>query len=297
MGPVLRFLDRLMPDPHPAFVFEIGGGGVVGARRDGSTVRKTAYRELPDTTQDSAGLALPEELATAIRDMLPEIGPHTSRMATLLLPDAAVRLAVFEFEKLPRRERDLRRAVAERFAGSLPFDVRAARIQHCRQSGRSRESVLALATPERYVEHCEEAVRACGLVPAFVGSATAGVLSLVGGKGMELLLRLSGGAMTLAAVTGPSVTLLRRISLPEGLHPDAAAATRDLLTDIVPTLAFAEGHVGGKIARVVLTGFGTLQRTLLETLPGHLGLPAVPLPIPGDASAECGPGLAGYVHG
>ena len=297
MAGLLAPLDWLLPDPHPPLVFEIGDGALVGARRNGRSVTRVGGRDLPATTGEGPEPPLPDGLATGIESLLPDLGPHSSRLASVLLPDSAVRLAVFEFEKLPRRPRDLRLAVQERFRSILRFDVRTARISYRRQPGHSAPSVLAAAVPQRYVEHCEEAVRLCGLVPAFVGASTASALNLVGESGTEILLKLGGDSMAIAAVTDRAVKVFRRISLQEGLEGDPAIAARDVLRDLFPTIVFVEGHLGRRVAQVLLAGFGALQPPLLAAVSEAVGIQTEPLPVSGDASAECGPGLLGYVHG
>ena len=292
-------LDRLLPDPHPSLVFEIGERVLLGAKRDASwnSVRTISERALPEASQDGPDLPLPDGLATGIESLIQEIRPDRSRLTSVLLPDAAVRLAVFRFESLPWRARDLRAAVEDRFRASLPFDVQTVRISFHRQPDKSNPSVLAAAVPSQYLEHCEEAVRSCGLVPAFVGPSAVGALNLVEGEGVSVVLRKSEQSLTIAAVAGRVVELVRRIALPEELGPDSQAATRDVLSDLLPTIALIEGQVGTAASRLFLTGFGVLQRSLVETLPEAVGIRTGPLPNAGDASATCGPGLLGYVHG
>ncbi len=297
MADLLAPLDRLLPDPHPRLVFEIGDEALVGALRNGRSVIKVGGRDLPATTGDGPEPPLPDGLATGVESLLAELGPHTSRLASVLLPDSAVRLAVFEFGKLPRRRRDLRIAVQERFQSILRFDVRTARISYRRQLGRPAPSVLAAAVPRRYVEHCEEAFRSCGLMPVFVGASTASALNLVGQSGTEILLKLGGKSLAIAAVTDCTVEVFRRISLQQGLESDPLTAARDVLRDLFPTIVLVEGQLDRKVARVLLAGFGALQQPLLAAVSEAVGIQTEPLNISGDASAGCGPGLLGYVHG
>ena len=297
MGLLLQALDRLLPDPHPPLVIEIGDREIAGARREGRKLLASCRRELPETALDQTGVQLPDGLAVAIEGMVAELAPHSSRMTALLLPDSAVRLALFEFESLPRRAGDLRKAVEARFQGSLPYDVGTARVSFQRQRPGPRPTVLAAAAPLAYVRHCEQAVRLCGFVPTFVSAAAAGTLNMVGAEGTEMLLRLSARALTVAAVADRTVKLLRRISLPGGIDPDPASAIRDVMSDVLPTLAFLQEHLGAEISRVLLTGFGVLQEPLLEAVADSLAVPSDSLPVGGDAAAECGPGLLGYVHG
>ena len=78
----------------------------------------------------------------------------------------------------PRRAKDLRNAVAERFRQGLPFDAQDARIACQAQPGSQPVPVLAAAASAPAVLRCEEACEIVGLVPDYVGLATAAARSI-----------------------------------------------------------------------------------------------------------------------
>lgn len=302
MGILLQALNRVWPDPQPALVFELGGGTLMGVRRAGSAVLARAERELPEADLPEADLPSsepqpPDGLQDAIQEMLGELQPAPSPHAAVLLPDEAVRLALFEFDSLPRRPQDLRNAVEERFRNSLPFDSRLARITFRAQHGGGRPSVFAAAAATEYVQRCEGAFEAAGLRPGFVGSSCAAALNLVDEDAMAVLLKHSDQAMTITAVEGGTVRLLRRIALPNLHSADAATGVREVLADVFPTLVYIEENIGRTVERLLVAGFGEIQAALVEALPAESGSPARPLLEPQFASAGCGAGLMGYVHG
>lgn len=297
VGMLLQTLNRVWPDPQPALVFELGGGVLMGVRRAGSAVLARAERELPETNLASAEPQPPDGLQDAIQAVLGELQPVPSPHAAVLLPDEAVRLALFEFDSLPRRAQDLRNAVEERFRNSLPFDSRLARITFRAQHGGDRPSVFAAAVATEYVLRCESAFEAAGLCPGFVGSSCAAALNLVDDDAMAVLLKHSDQAMTITAVEGGTVRLLRRIALPNLHGADAATGVREVLADVFPTLVYIEENLGRAVEHLLVAGFGEIQAALVEALPGESGSPARPLLEPQFASASCGAGLMGYVHG
>lgn len=294
---LLQALNRLWPDPQPALVFEVGGSVLMGARRAGTTVLARAERELPETDLAGAQPRPPDGLQDAIQAVLGELHPVSSPHAAVLLPDEAVRLALFEFDSLPRRAQDLRSAVEERFGNSLPFDSRLARINFRVQHGGGRPSVFAAAVSTEYVLRCESAFEAAGLCPGFVGSSCAAALNLVDDDAMAVLLKHGDGAMTITAVEKGTVRLLRRIALPDLHIAGAAAGVREVLADVFPTLVYIEENLGRAAEHLLVAGFGEIQAALVEALPGDAGSPARPLLGPEFASAICGAGLMGYVHG
>ncbi len=294
---LLQALNRLWPDPQPALVFELGNGALMGARRAGTAVLARAEHELPENDLADAQPQPPDRLEEAIQAVLGELQPIPSPHAAVLLPDEAVRLALFEFDSLPRRAQDLRDAVEERFRNSLPFDSRLARITFRVQHGADRPSVFAAAVATDYVLRCESAFEAAGLCPGFVGSSCAAALNLVDDDAMAVLLKHSDQAMTITAVESGTVRLLRRIALPNLHGADAAAGVREVLADVFPTLVYIEENLGRAVEHLLVAGFGEMQAALVEALPSESGSPARPLLGPEFASASCGSGLMGYVHG
>ncbi len=294
---LLQALNRLLPDPEPTLVFELADGVLLGVRRERSTVLARAESELGEPDRTDGQVQPPEGLQDAIQAVLGELQPVSTPHVALLLPDEAARLALFEFDKLPRKTQDLRTAVAERFRNSLPFDSRTARIAFQVQRGGDRPSVLATAVASEYLLHCEGAFEAAGLFPGYVGSSCAAALNLVQDPAMAVLLKQGGPAMIITAVEDGTVRLLRRIALPSGHATDAAAGVREVLADVFPTLVYIEENLGRTVARLLVTGFGQMQPALLAALPQELGSPVEPLLAQESPSAGCGAGLMGYVHG
>ena len=110
MARLLQALDRLLPDPPPPLVFEIGWNSVQGALREGDQVLKHADHPWPAPLHVADTEPGADTLAGALDELLRELGPAPSPCAAVLLPDADTRLAVFEFDKPPRRAKDLRNA-------------------------------------------------------------------------------------------------------------------------------------------------------------------------------------------
>ena len=294
---LLQALNRLLPDPAPMLAFELGDGMLVGVRRAGTSVLARSECKLPESDRAEIQPLPPEGLQDAIQAVLRELRPVSNPHAAVLLPDEAARMALFEFDKLPRKRQDLRNAVEERFRNSLPFDSRKARIAFRVQRGSSRPSVLATAVATEYLLPCEQAFEAAGLCPGFVGSSCSSALNLVRDPGMAVLLKRGGQSMTITAVEDETVRLLRRIALPDVHEADAAAGVREVLADLFPTLVYIEENLGSKVARLLVAGFGELQSTLLAALPRELGHPVEPLMEHQAAAGSCGAGVMGYLHG
>ena len=295
--PLLQALDRLLPDPEPPLVIEIGDRAVAGARRSGRAVLERAERPLPRADGAGAGDAATDGLGTAVRELLHALSPLPGPHAAVLLPDAETRLAVFEFDRLPRRSRELRSAVEERFRKSLPFAIRSARIAYRAQAGGRRPSVLASAAPADYVARCERACEEAGLVPGYVGAAAVAALNLVADAGTTLLVKLGMRTMTMAAVEDGAVLLVRRIALPPDFAARPDSAVREIVSDLFPTLVYMEENLGKAAAQVLVAAPGSILGPALELLPREIAASVGPLVRAERPAGNCDAGLMGYIHG
>lgn len=294
MARFVHALDRLLPDPSPPLVFEIGEASVEGVRRSGGEILAHAERKLP-TAEEADGESMASEvLQEAIGELLEAIGPAPSPDAAVLLPDPDTRLAVFEFETVPRRTKDLRAAIQDRFRHGLPFDSKTARIAWQVQSGPGPVPVLAIAASDDAVRRCEAACEGVGLTAGYVGLSTATSLNLVTDPAMTLVLRASGHTMTLAAVEAGVVRLVRRIALPDGFASDLDAALREILPDLLPTMVYIEENFGRPASRLLAWGLGESLQPALDALSGEIGCPVEAL---ADTTMPGGAGLRGYLHG
>ena len=297
MGFLLQALDRLLPDPQPPLVFEIGDGTLWGARRSGQSIEAIAERSFPlPPEQDSDG-ALGAALQSAVEEILPKLAPLPSADVAVLLPDHETRMAVFELERLPRRPQELRRTVEERFSNSLPFDARDARIAYRAQGGPRRPSVLATAASAMQVRQCESAFEAAGLVPGYVGLSTATVLQLVEAGPMTVLVKLGGDALTIVAVEDGVVRLVRRIALAIPASAEAKDAVDEVLADLFPTIVYIEENLRTPVSRLLLCGFGDLLEPALEIIRSEVQVSVESLLGADGRGESLASGLLGYVHG
>lgn len=297
MGLLLQALDRLLPDPQPALVFEIGDGILCGARRSGQALEARAFRPLPPPRGEVPEEERSDALQSAVKEILPELAPLPSPHVAVLLPDRETRMAVFEVEKLPRRPQELRRSVEERFRHSLPFDARSARIAFRAQGGPRRPSVLATAASAAHVRQWESAFEAAGLLPGYVGLSTAAVLNLIEAGPMTVLVKLGGGALTIIATEDGVVRLVRRIALAIRSDVEAEDAVGEILADLFPTIVYVEENLRAPVSRLLLCGFGELLGPALAIMRSELQIPVESLLDENGDGESPAPGLLGYVHG
>lgn len=297
MGFLLQALNRLVPDPRPGLVFEIGDEVLVGVRRSGRVIDASAERPIPAPAAEGAGAKRDPDLLAAIDGILRELAPVPSSNTAVLLPDRDARLAVFDLERLPRRTQELRSAVEKRLSHSLPFRIRDARISYRIQGGDSSPSVLAAAASAASVRRYEAAFEAAGLIPGYVGVATAAGLNLIEDGPMTVLAKLGGDALTIVAIEDGTVRLVRRIALAVRSPADPEGAVNEILADLFPTVVYIEENLRTPVSRLLLCGFGDLLGPATRIMESDVQVPVETLPGDGGNGDSRGAGLMGYLHG
>ena len=102
-----------------------------------------------------------------IRDALGSVGGR-SRDVIAVLPDAAVRVVLLDFETLPANREEAEGVVRFRLKKSLPFDLEKARVSYHAQPARHGVRVVAAVVLNSVLEEYESAFREAGYSPGMV---------------------------------------------------------------------------------------------------------------------------------
>lgn len=294
-------LSSLIQDPPPALVFEVSEDAVTAVRRDRNSGEPDGRTEralepgIVDPSPVRPNVRDAEALAKVISSIAEELSPGNRNEVAVLLPDASTRLTVLDFESWPTKPEQRLDAIRLKLDKSAPFDLESARIAYQTEKDGTGYSALVAVTPAEVVRQYEEAFDRAGLWPGWVEQSMSAALNLTPDQGVVLLVKLSGGLMTIAAVDSGVVRMVRPIEL----TPDADDRERlieDMLADLYPTGVYVEERVGGRIDRLVLAGFGDLLPKALERFPQELAVRAEPLRVPSGATV--GPreaGIWGYL--
>ncbi|MGC9198856.1 MAG: hypothetical protein ACP5E5_07940 [Acidobacteriaceae bacterium] len=162
---------------------------------------------------------LPDRVAvvTAIRDVLQQIGERPNAREgnlTLIVPDAAVRVLLLEFEALPSRISEALPLVRFRLKKLLPFDADEAMVSYqTMSSGKAGVRVLAVAIPRDVLSEYETAVREAGYEPGAVLPSTLACLAALPTADPVLLVNASPLGVTAAIVRAGIVMLHRSVDL------------------------------------------------------------------------------------
>ena len=120
---------------RPRLACEITLDRVIAARASERQPRLEMFtsRHLPEGTiapgLSAPNVLNPEALRTAISGALGAIG-GSSRDVIVILPDAAIRILLLDFETLPNNPQDIDPVIRFRLKKSLPFDVDEAAVSY-----------------------------------------------------------------------------------------------------------------------------------------------------------------------
>jgi type IV pilus assembly protein PilM len=187
-------------------------------------------------------------LRTALRSTLAQVGEHY-RDIILVLPDAAVRVFLLDFDELPARQEELAAVVRFRLRKSLPFDVDKATVSFHVQHEAAGIRVLAAVVLGSVVEEYESAVRDAGFTPGLVLPSTLAALGLVDAARPTLVLKMDALTTSVTIVASDQVRLFRMLEHPSGLDLE-----RELGGEIYPSLVFFQDTYSAQIDRVLVGG-------------------------------------------
>jgi len=181
-------------------------------------------------------------VAAAIRRALEQIGERTGARGSgiargssiaLVIPDAAVRVLLLDFEALPTRLTEALPLVRFRLKKLLPFDSDEAMVTfQAMSTSKSVVRVLAVAIPRDVLSEYETAVREAGFEPGAVLPSTLASLAAVDDTSTELLVNANPLGVTAAIVRSGVILLHRSVDLQQ--HSDHLAFTATPLAPIAP---------------------------------------------------------------
>src|SRR5580765_4273658 len=158
---------------RPKLACEIFADRVIAARASDSG----QVLELCTTNELSPGCVVPDlsesnlrqrsSVVNALRQALESLGGR-SRDVVAVLPDAAVRVVLLDFETLPPKREEAEGVVRFRLKKSLPFDVDKAKVSYHVQPSNIGVRVIAAVALLNVIEDYEAAFRQAGYEPGVV---------------------------------------------------------------------------------------------------------------------------------
>ena len=206
---------------------ELAGGAVTPSLKPGNIADRVAVAE-------------------AVRRALEGIGERANSRdgnITLVVPDAAVRVLLLEFDTLPARESDALPIVRFRLKKLLPFDADDAMVSYqIMSTSKTIVRVLAVAIPRDVLSEYETAVREAGFEPGAVLPSTLAALAAIEDDSPVLLVNANKFGVTAAIVRGGILMLHRSVDLQEPAAGTPANFSPELFESASPTLPLVDLH-------------------------------------------------------
>src|SRR5262249_37069436 len=206
---------------RPRLACEITPEGVIAARASDNSSRLEVFtgRRLSEgaITPGLGGpnVLNPEALRGALSSALGAVAGK-SRDVIAVLPDAAIRVVLIDFEDLPVKPAESEPVIRFRLKKSLPFDVDQAVLSYDVVRSNGNVSVAAAISPRAVIEEYEKALRDAGYSPGVVIPSSLAALGLIEGDRPTLVLKVDPLNITIAAVQRQELRLVRTLDNPHG---------------------------------------------------------------------------------
>ncbi|MGI4828431.1 MAG: hypothetical protein ACRYFU_09620 [Janthinobacterium lividum] len=211
---------------RPRLACEISAAGVVAARstEPGAPLSAVARVNLAEGAVSPSlkpgNIADRVAIIAALRRTLESIGVRpNARNAelTLVIPDAAVRVLLLDFDALPNKLSEALPIVRFRLKKLVPFEADDAMISfQVMSSSRTVVRVLAVAIPRDVLTEYESLAREAGFEPgAVLPSTVAALAGLSEGEGAALVVNAHATGVTTAIVRAGILLLHRSVELAE----------------------------------------------------------------------------------
>jgi type IV pilus assembly protein PilM len=246
------------------------------------------------------------QVSAAIRQALEQVTSGTkvkSRQVTVVVPDAAVRVLLLDFDSLPAKAADILPILRFRLRKLVPFEVEDAAITYqvmqTPPSGATDSLVRTVVAvmPGSIRAEYEDAVREAGYEPGAVLSSSLACLSAVPNEGASLLVNRNANSVTTAISRSSELLLFRTLDFAESsIDPVAEAlAVEELQQAVSVAVAYYEDTLSTSVPSLYSVGPGgctELERLLAD--PQIRVKELVPGP-PGASRSETAGMLAGVV--
>jgi type IV pilus assembly protein PilM len=243
----------------PKLACEIAADRVIAARAADSR----QVLELCSTSELAPGCVVPDltegnlrqrdAVVSALRETLGNIGAR-SRDVTVVLPDAAVRVALLDFETLPQKHDEAEGVVRFRLRKSLPFDVDKATVSYQAQTANGTVRVVAAVALNSIVEEYEAVIREAGFMPGVVLPSMLAALGSAPADRGTLVVKVDSRTTSIAILDQQQLLLFRTIENARGV----TISGEQLAEDVYPSLVFFQDTYNTSIEQIFVSGISDI---------------------------------------
>jgi type IV pilus assembly protein PilM len=241
---------------RPKLACEISADRVLAGRvseNGGRALEGCASNELapgsvvPDLIETN--LRQPDAVYETVRDTLGSIGGR-SRDVIAVLPDAAVRVVLLDFETLPSKRDEAEGVVRFRLKKSLPFDVDKAKVSYHVQPATTGVRVIAAVALANVVEDYEAAFRQAGYEPGVVMPSMLAALGAADAPKPSLVIKVDARTTSIAILDREQLLLFRTLENTRGV----TITGEQLAEEVYPSVVFFQDTYQMNIGQIFVAG-------------------------------------------
>jgi type IV pilus assembly protein PilM len=241
---------------RPRLACEVSADRVLAGRiaDNGKIVEVYAAHELapgsvvPDLIESN--VRQPDAVYMAIRDVLSSVG-NGSRDVVAVLPDAAVRVVLLDFDSLPPNAAEAEAVVRFRLKKSLPFDMEKARISyHAQPPAEGEVRVVAAVVLANVLQEYEAAFRVAGFNPGVVLPSMLAALGAAEALRPTLVVKVDARTTSIAILDQEQLLLFRTLENTRGV----TISGEQLAEEVYPSVVFFQDTYHLNIERIFVAG-------------------------------------------
>ena len=242
-------------DARPKLACEISADRVLAGRiaDRGRMVESCAVRELapgsvvPDLTESN--LRQPQIVRDAIREALGGVAGR-ARDVIGVLPDAAVRVVLLDFDTLPTNRQEAEGVVRFRLKKSLPFDVEKAKVSYHAHSTADGLHVVAVVALSDVVQDYENAFRDAGFSPGVILPSMLAALGAAEGDRPTLVVKVDARTTSIVILDHGQLLLFRTLENTRGV----TITGEQLAEEVYPSVVFFQDTYHTNIEQIYVSG-------------------------------------------
>jgi type IV pilus assembly protein PilM len=184
-----------------------------------------------------------------VRDTLGSVAGR-SRDVIAVLPDAAVRVVLLDFDTLPSKRDEAESVVRFRLKKSLPFDVEKAKVSYHVQPSNGGVRVIAAVALANVVEDYEASFRQAGYEPGVVMPSMLAALGAARAAQPSLVIKVDARTTSIAILDGQQLLLFRTLENTRGV----TITGEQLAEEVYPSVVFFQDTYHLNIGQIFVAG-------------------------------------------
>src|SRR6202171_5175231 len=260
--------------PKPRLACEIASDRILAGRvaDSGESLEACAVRELapgsvvPDLVENN--LRQREAVRAGVEAALGSVAGR-SRDVIAIVPDAAVRVVLVEFDSLPSDAEEAIGVVRFRLKKSLPFDVEKAKVSYHAQKFADGVRVVAAVALASVMEDYETAFREAGFSPGVVLPSMLAALGSADAKRPTLVVKVDARTTSIAILNEDQLQLFRTLENTRGV----TITGEQLAEEVYPSVVFFQDTYHLNIERIYIAGLAE-SGVAAPALPAQTGAEA-----------------------